>query len=92
MHLHGHKFWVLGAGDGMFPYSSVADAPQSMINLSNPPYRDTTELPANGWTVIRYVPNSHDVFSDIFSSRVLVISQTIRAPGSFTATFNGILL
>ncbi|KAG9906297.1 hypothetical protein KCU81_g10042, partial [Aureobasidium melanogenum] len=53
MHLHGHKFWVLGSGSGPFPYSSVDDAPRSAINLQNPPYRDTVELPASGWVVIR---------------------------------------
>merc|ERR1712093_661908 len=55
MHLHGHKFWVLGSGEGPFPYSSITDAPQSSINLQNPPYRDTAELPPSGWLVIRYV-------------------------------------
>ncbi|KAK9311102.1 Cupredoxin [Lipomyces starkeyi] len=41
MHLHGHKFWVLGSGSGTFPYETVVDAPESIINLNNPPYRDT---------------------------------------------------
>ncbi|THW31058.1 hypothetical protein D6D22_10385 [Aureobasidium pullulans] len=54
MHLHGHKFWVLGTGDGDFPYASVNDAPESLLNLDNPPYRDTVELPASGWAAIRY--------------------------------------
>lgn len=53
MHLHGHKFWVLGSGKGAFPYSSVTDAPLSLINLQDPSYRDTTDLPSSGWTVIR---------------------------------------
>ena len=59
MHLHGHKFWFLGAGEGMFPYDSVDAAPSSMINLENPPYRDTIDLPASGWAVIRYVAWKH---------------------------------
>lgn len=54
MHLHGHKFWVLGVGNGSFPYRSAVDAPRSLINVDNPPYRDTVELPASGWAVIRY--------------------------------------
>ncbi|KAI9675041.1 MAG: hypothetical protein M1817_001447 [Caeruleum heppii] len=58
MHLHGHKFWVLGSGSGRFQHASVAEAPSSVINLKNPPYRDTTELPASGWTVIRYVTDN----------------------------------
>lgn len=57
MHLHGHRFWVLGTGTGAFPYDSVQDAPESFINLRNPPYRDTVELPTSGWAAIRYVAN-----------------------------------
>ncbi|OQN95432.1 hypothetical protein B0A48_18489 [Cryoendolithus antarcticus] len=53
MHLHGHKFWILGSGQGEFPYSSVQDVPDSLVNLDDPPYRDTVELPASGWAVIR---------------------------------------
>lgn len=58
MHLHGHKFWVLGSGKGDFPYSEVRDVPSSMMNLENPPYRDTVELPASGWAVIRYISDN----------------------------------
>ena len=55
LHLHGHKFWVLGSGEGTFPYKAVADAPTGMLNPRNPPFCDTTGLPSQGWTVIRYV-------------------------------------
>ncbi|EON65842.1 hypothetical protein W97_05084 [Coniosporium apollinis CBS 100218] len=58
MHLHGHKFWHLGSGNGTFPYDSLLDAPQSLINLRNPPYRDTIDLPPSGWAVIRYVTDN----------------------------------
>ncbi|KIW35951.1 hypothetical protein, variant 2 [Exophiala oligosperma] len=58
MHLHGHKFWFLGAGEGDFPFESVTDAPSSMINLQNPPYRDTIDLPPSGWAVIRYITDN----------------------------------
>ncbi|EGX97253.1 Cupredoxin [Cordyceps militaris CM01] len=53
LHLHGHKFWVLGSGTGSFAFPSVQDAPTGMLNLVNPPFRDTTGLPAQGWAVIR---------------------------------------
>jgi FtsP/CotA-like multicopper oxidase with cupredoxin domain len=53
IHLHGHKFWVLGSGSGPFPYNSVLDAPPPMINLVDPPYRDTMDLPPAGWAAIR---------------------------------------
>ncbi|PSS18270.1 hypothetical protein M430DRAFT_139487 [Amorphotheca resinae ATCC 22711] len=58
MHLHGHKFWVLGSGDGGFPYASVADAPAALINTVDPPFRDTTDLPASGWVAIRYLTDN----------------------------------
>ncbi|KAJ6105299.1 hypothetical protein N7523_010109 [Penicillium sp. IBT 18751x] len=58
MHLHGHKFWVLGSGSGSFPYQSVAEAPSSVINLDDPPYRDTANLPPAGWLAIRYVTDN----------------------------------
>ncbi|KAK9342670.1 multicopper oxidase-domain-containing protein [Lipomyces starkeyi] len=58
MHLHGHKFWVLGSGSGTFPYETVVDAPESIINLNNPPYRDTVDLPPSGWAAIRYVTDN----------------------------------
>ena len=55
IHLHGHNFGALGSGPGQFPYSSVAAAPSSAINLRDPPYRDTTDLPMSGWLAIRSV-------------------------------------
>ncbi|KAJ5350264.1 hypothetical protein N7541_007991 [Penicillium brevicompactum] len=58
MHLHGHKFWVLGSGTGTFPYRSLTDAPSSVINLENPPYRDTTDLPPSGWLAVRYITDN----------------------------------
>ncbi|KAF2178466.1 multicopper oxidase [Zopfia rhizophila CBS 207.26] len=58
MHLHGHKFWVLGTGTGSFPYESLVDAPSSLINLENPPYRDTVDLPPSGWAALRYVTDN----------------------------------
>lgn len=58
MHLHGHKFWILGTGKGVFNYSSVMDAPVDMLDLMNPPYRDTVEMPSSGWAVIRYISDN----------------------------------
>ncbi|KAF5712261.1 Cupredoxin [Fusarium mundagurra] len=58
IHLHGHKFWVLGSGEGSFPYAAVTDAPEDLINLRNPPYRDTMGLPSQGWAAIRYVTDN----------------------------------
>ena len=37
IHLHGHKFWVLGSAVGFFPYENINDAPTDLINLEDPP-------------------------------------------------------
>lgn len=42
IHLHGHKFWVLASSEN------------ETVNLGDPGYRDTVDLPASGWVHIRY--------------------------------------
>ncbi|KAH7239745.1 Cupredoxin [Fusarium solani] len=54
IHLHGHKFWLLGSGVGDFPYTDVTDAPKDLINFEDPPYRDTIGLPSQGWAALRF--------------------------------------
>lgn len=49
-HLHGHHFWLLGQGLGV--YVEAADA--SSLNTANPPYRDSFTIAKGGWTVIRF--------------------------------------
>ncbi|KAI3433825.1 hypothetical protein D9Q98_003629 [Chlorella vulgaris] len=49
-HLHGHHFWVVGSGLGI--YNAKANA--SSLNTVNPPWRDTATLPQGGWVVIRF--------------------------------------
>lgn len=80
MHLHGHKFFVLGSGEGPFPYSTVAEAPQTLLNFVNPPFRDTAALPAKGWLVIRYLADNpgawllhcHILWHLVVSARIIV--------------------
>jgi FtsP/CotA-like multicopper oxidase with cupredoxin domain len=63
MHKHGSKTWMIGYGQGMWNYSSVAEAMSerpSDFNLVNPGYRDTwitsfSPVPSGGfWSVLRY--------------------------------------
>ena len=49
-HMHGHHFWVLGQGTGVFNTTSL-DAP---VNLVNPAYRDTVTVAKDGWTLLRF--------------------------------------
>ena len=53
-HLHGHEFWVLGYGEGVFdPARHTAT-----FNTKNPPLRNTVPLFPYGWTAIRFIANN----------------------------------
>jgi hypothetical protein len=54
IHIHGHKFWVLGSGEGYFK-----DSP---LNLIDPIYRDTVDVPKNGWLVVRFKSDNPGVW------------------------------
>ncbi len=43
IHLHGHKFWILGVGSGV--YNPRVDG--SSLNTFNPMLRDTVTLPVS---------------------------------------------
>ncbi|KDN44544.1 multicopper oxidase [Tilletiaria anomala UBC 951] len=62
-HLHSHKFWVIGSGDGSFGFDTVEEAQKAGVpfNLENPPLRDGYDVRANGWVVIRFVADAHGV-------------------------------
>ncbi|KAH7082931.1 multicopper oxidase-domain-containing protein [Paraphoma chrysanthemicola] len=61
IHKHSNRAFILGAGEGMFNWTSVAQAaaviPQN-FNLVTPPYRDGFVVPPSGlqpsWLAIRY--------------------------------------
>ena len=61
IHKHNNKMWLIGSGQGLFKWSSVAEAvkevPQS-FNLVDPPRRDgfsTVDAPRySTWTAVRY--------------------------------------
>ncbi|KAH9213418.1 laccase precursor [Leptodontidium sp. 2 PMI_412] len=48
IHLHGHDFWVIGQGTGVF------DLETSALNLVNPPRRDVASLPGNGYLAMAF--------------------------------------
>ena len=57
-HAHGHSFWVVGQGDGIFdPDTDVAK-----YNLKNPVLRDTVTLWPLQWVAIRFVANNPGVW------------------------------
>lgn len=50
MHLHGHDFYILGTGTGVFNTSTDT----SKLNFNNPYRRDVTFLPGGGWVVVAF--------------------------------------
>ncbi|XP_047946827.1 laccase-14-like [Salvia hispanica] len=58
IHLHGYNFYVLGSGLGNF--DGAQDRPN--LNLIDPPFMDTTVVPKNGWTVIRFKASNPGVW------------------------------
>lgn len=50
IHLHGHDFYVLGRGSGLF---NTTTSP-STLTWDNPPRRDTALLPGGGWLAIAF--------------------------------------
>lgn len=53
-HLHGHKFWVLGQGNGYFD----VDTHYKTVQTRNPLRRDTVTVEAFGWVLIRFVADN----------------------------------
>ena len=59
-HLHGHHFWVLGHGLGVFNESNASQV--GSLNTANPVFRDTAVLPEDGWVVLRFIANNPGVW------------------------------
>jgi hypothetical protein len=57
-HSHGHSFWVVGCGDGIFN----AEADPALYNLENPVLRDTVNLWPLQWVALRFVANNPGVW------------------------------
>jgi L-ascorbate oxidase len=53
-HLHGHDFWVLGYGEGM--YNPEKD--YARFNLVDPPVRNTAAVFPYGWVALRFVADN----------------------------------
>ncbi|RMZ79532.1 hypothetical protein DV737_g3373, partial [Chaetothyriales sp. CBS 132003] len=51
IHLHGHDFYVLGAGEGIFNNSQP-------LTYKNPPRRDVALLPASGYLVVAFITDN----------------------------------
>ena len=54
IHLHGHDFFVLGSGTGVFDTTTSTAG----LNFANPPRRDTSTLPGGGWLALAFVSNN----------------------------------
>lgn len=71
MHLHGHKFWVLGQGHGMFPgYEFLGLKPQGQGllygkegRLDNLIRRDVATAEGFGWLALRFVADNIGIWA-----------------------------
>ncbi|KAL1561553.1 laccase [Salvia divinorum] len=58
IHLHGYSFYHLGSGLGNF--DEARDRPN--LNLVDPPFMDTVNVPKLGWTVVRFKASNPGVW------------------------------
>jgi FtsP/CotA-like multicopper oxidase with cupredoxin domain len=71
MHLHGHKFWVLGQGHGMFPgyeYIGLRGRGQGVLEghegvLDNLIRRDVATAEGFGWLALRFIADNPGVWA-----------------------------
>jgi FtsP/CotA-like multicopper oxidase with cupredoxin domain len=54
-HLHGHQFWILQTGSGVFDWGAYN---AGLVAGSNPIRRDTMTVDAYGWSLIRFVADN----------------------------------
>ncbi|KAF8860413.1 laccase precursor [Acephala macrosclerotiorum] len=94
IHLHGHDFYVLAQGSGIFLENLTA------LNLNNPPRRDTAILPGTGFLVIGFYTDNPGTwlmhchvlwhasqgFSLQFVERESEIAATIQDPQALNDT------
>ena len=57
-HSHGHSFWVVGRGEGIFD----PEVDPANYNLEDPLLRDTATLWPLGWTALRFLANNPGVW------------------------------
>ncbi|KAH9295256.1 hypothetical protein KI387_038844 [Taxus chinensis] len=58
-HLHGHDFWILGYGEGVFdPAKDTKN-----YNTVNPPLRNTVPVFPYGWTALRFKADNPGVWA-----------------------------
>jgi Multicopper oxidase len=58
-HIHGHSFWVVSSGEGIYN-ESLIDAP--LYNLENPILRDNVTSWPLQWVALRFVANNPGVW------------------------------
>ena len=61
--LHGHDFYVLGAGQQTWKASDI-----NTLNYNNPTRRDTAMLPSNGWLALAFQTDNPGAWGKFFPS------------------------
>ncbi|CAI2167147.1 4172_t:CDS:10 [Funneliformis geosporum] len=75
-HMHGHQFWLLGIGNG-------TEVDKSALNTINPIKRDTSTIPINGWSALRFVVDNPGVWGHhchMWHMQVGLVMQLIELP------------
>ena len=65
IHLHGHDFYVLGFGPGVW------DGSKAGLKFTNPPRRDTATLPAGGYLILGFPADNPGVWLMVSASILL---------------------
>lgn len=85
IHLHGHDFFVLGRGTGIF--ASDVTGNTAALNFVNPPRRDTATLPGGGWLALAFQANNPGAW--LMRTYLLKFSYVLIADLTQTATLPG---
>ncbi|RUP51830.1 hypothetical protein BC936DRAFT_145387 [Jimgerdemannia flammicorona] len=89
-HLHGHIFFVLGVGTGVYDPNNATII--NSLRFKNPLRRDTSTIPSNGWTLIsvyilgRFIADNPGVWA--FHCHIDVCIFTICICSSHVITFS----
>ncbi|CAA7401730.1 unnamed protein product [Spirodela intermedia] len=92
-HLHGHDFWVLGHGPGVF---DPVNDPLRKYNLVDPIMKNTVAVHPYGWTAIRFVADNPGVWafhchieSHFFMGMGIVFEEGVERVGRLPAAIMG---
>lgn len=82
IHLHGHDFYVLGAGS-----SAWTDADREGLNYDSPIRRDVAMLPTNGWLALAFLTNNPGAW--LFHCHIVGVDTQRGRPSTANSLLTG---